>query len=315
MKTRSDGECVNKDLSIAILGWKSPVTTRHSLATYREAGLYDCCGEFFIYYNQYSDEDRALGEEMSVRTCGGSENLGNWGGQKKILETAKGDYILFLENDHPVVTTPEETRHWLTSALALLKSGKADMVQLRHRQSLGGGYGFGSKPFAYYYVRDLDPAYADFVKMAADIPADYDRDTVMRKVRRFLFPAKAIRRSVSAIYLERNPEKILPEQVRREGDFFIIDSSILNFSESPFMVSRKFYEKLSAWAEKHPRHRTILGFQNLEYILNCRWWRQQHFRIAVCERGVFGHLRKDDSWRPTNAVFSRELVENGKKGR
>ena len=101
---------VNSDLSIAILGWKSPVTTRHSLETYRAAGLYDCCGEFFIYYNQYSDADRALGEEMGVRTCGGPENLGNWGGQKKILEIAKGDYVLFLENDHPVVTTPEETR-------------------------------------------------------------------------------------------------------------------------------------------------------------------------------------------------------------
>lgn len=302
---------MNPDLSIAILGWKSPVTTRHSLETYRAAGLYDCCGEFFIYYNQYSDADRALGEEMGVRTCGGPENLGNWGGQKKILETAKGDYILFLENDHPVVTTPEETRRWLTSSLELLKSGKADMVQLRHRQKLGEGYGFGKKPFRYYYVRDLDPAYADYVKRASAIPDDYDRDTLSRKIRRFLFPSKAFRRSVSALYLERQPEKVLPEYIRREGDFLIVDSAILNFSESPFMVSRAFYNRLSDWAEGHPRHRTILGHQNLEYILNCRWWRKQHFRIAVCETGVFGHRRKDDSWRPNHAAFSKALVEGG----
>ncbi len=302
---------VNPDLSIAILGWKSPVTTRHSLETYRAAGLYDCCGEFFIYYNQYSDADRALGEEMGVRTCGGPENLGNWGGQKKILETAKGDYILFLENDHPVVTTPEETRRWLTASLELLKSGKADMVQLRHRQKLGERYGFGKKPFRYYYVRDLDPAYADYVKRTPTIPPDYDRDTLSRKIRRFLFPSKALRRSVSALYLERQPEKVLPQCIRREGDFLIVDSAILNFSESPFMVSRAFYNRLSDWAEGHPRHRTILGHQNLEYILNCRWWRKQHFRIAVCETGVFGHQRKDDSWRPNQVAFSKTLVEGG----
>ncbi len=303
---------MSTNLSIAILGWKSPVTTRHSLETYEKAKLYDCCDEFFIYYNQYSDADKALGEEMGVRTCGGPENLGNWGGQKKILETAKNDIVLFLENDHPAVTTPEETRHWIEGAVELIRSGKADMVQLRNRNLLGRAYGFGRKPFRYYYVHELNPAFADYVKSAADIPADYDHDTLLRKIRRFLSPGKALRRSISALYLEKHPERILPKYIRREGDFLIVDSAILNFSESPFMTSRAFYNRLSGWAEKHPRHRTILGLQNLEYILNCRWWRKQHFRIAVCETGVFGHERKDDSWRPNLETYSKTLVEEGR---
>ena len=295
---------VNPDLSIAILGWKSPVTTRHSLETYRAAGLYDCCGEFFIYYNQYSDADRAFGEEMGVRTCGGPENLGNWGGQKKILETAKGDYILFLENDHPVVTTPEETRRWLTASLELLKSGKADMVQLRHRQKLGDGYGCHHY-FKYFSVHELDERCED---LRIQLPPDYQKDTFMRKLMRTVRPLASRRRLVGKVFLEKHPEREIPRFVRKQDGFYIVDSQIINFSESPFMVSRSFYETISAWAERHPCHRTILGHQELEYVLNCRWWRQRHFRVAVCDTGVFGHSRVDDSWRPNHASFNKNLV-------
>lgn len=302
---------MNEDLSIAILGWKSPQTTRHSLESYRAAGLYDCCGEFFVYYNQYSEADKQLCDEMGVRSCGTNENTGNWGGQKGILATAKNDYVLFLENDHPVVVSHDEMVKWMTEGLQLLKDGKADIVLLRHRNLLGDAYGFGWKPFQYYYVHDLNPAFAEYVSKAPEIPKDYNRDTWMRKLRRLLRPGKAVRRSVSALYLEKNPEKVLSKYIRREGDFLIVDSAILNFSESPFMISRAFYERLSAWAEKHPRHRTILGHQNLEYILNCRWWRKQHFRIATCDGGVFGHKRVDDSWRTNHTAYSQQVVVEG----
>ena len=304
---------MRNDLSIAILGWKSPATTRHSLETYRAAGLYDCCDEFFVYYNQYSAEDKALCDEMGVRSCGTSENTGNWGGQKGIFAAARNDYVLFLENDHPVVVSHDEMAKWIDGGLRMLKEGKADIVLLRHRNLFGDAYGFPRKSFRYYYVRELNPAYADYVTRANDIPKDYDHDTCMRKLFRFLLPGKAVRRSISALYLEKHPEQVLPEYIRREGDFLVVDSAILNFSESPFMISRSFYEKISAWAEKHPRHRTILGHQNLEYIFNCRWWRKQHFRIATCDGGVFGHERKDDSWRPNHAAFSQKVVDEGMK--
>jgi len=297
---------MNDDLSVAILGWKSLRTTRHSLETYKAAGLFDCCGEFFIYYNQYSEEDRRLGEEMGVRTIGDGENRGNWGGQRKILENAKNDYILFLENDHPVVTSPEETRYWMGAALELLKSGRADMVQLRHRQRPGDGYEF-DKFFRYHYVRELEDRLENAERL---LPPNYGRDTLFRFIHRHVRPFAAIRRSISALYLEKHPERVLPRWIRREGDFLIVDSRILNFSESPFMVSRSFYERLSSFAEGHPRHRTILGHQELEYILNCRWWRRQHFRIAMCDRGIFGHQRLDDSWRPNHSAFNAAILED-----
>lgn len=297
---------MNNELSIAILGWKSPVTTRYSLETYRKACLYDCCGEFFVYYNQYSREDKALCDEMGVRSCGTSANTGNWGGQRGILDHAKGDYVLFLENDHPAVVSPEETKKWIDGSLRLLKEGKADVVQLRNRQFYGEGYGFRDF-FKYHYVRKLDARYRRLVGTRI-LPSDCERDTVCRMLRRLVRPGSAARRLSRFLYLEESPELVLPRWIRRDGEFFIVDSQILNFSESPFMISKTFYQKLSAWAERHPCHRTILGHQNLEYILNCRWWRDSHFRIAVCESGVFGHERKDDSWRPTHAAYNSALT-------
>lgn len=300
---------MNDDLSIAILGWKSPVTTRHSLETYQAAGLYDCCGEFFVYYNQYSEADKQLCDEMGVRSCGGPENLGNWGGQEKILEQAKGDYVLFLENDHPIVTTREETKRWISAAVDLLRRDRADIVFLRHRQKLGDGYPFDDF-FRYHYLNEIDPR---VVGIAPDIPPNAHVDTPLRWLRRHLRPLAAKRREISALYLEKNPERRLPTLIRRENDFLITDSRILNFSESPFMTSKAFYRRITDWARRHPRHRTILGHQELEYIFNCRWWRQQHFRLATCDTGVFGHHRMDDSWRPTHAAFNQTVVDEGQK--
>lgn len=297
-------------LSIAMLGWKAQATTRHTLETYRDGGLFDAGDEFFIYFNQFSAPDKALADEFKVRAIGTDENLGMWGGDEAIAENANGDYILFLQDDHPVLVSPEEVKHWIDGGLELLKSGKADIVYLRHRQKLGEGYGF-DKFFRYHYVRELETRLMHKEEL---LPKDYDRDTFCRKLHRLLRPFAAKKRSISAMYLERHPEKILPRGLAHwEGDFLIVDSEIIQFSESPYMISRKFYNELSAWAKRHHRHRTILGFQEMEYILNCRWWRKQHFKTATCDTGVFGHHRIDGSWRKENGCYDATLVKDGWK--
>lgn len=297
-------------LSIAMLGWKAQATTRHTLTTYRDSGLFSAGDEFLIYFNQYSAQDKAMADEFGVRSIGTDENLGMWGGMEAIEKNTIGEYLLFLQDDHPVLVSSNEVKHWIDGGLELLKSGKADIVYLRHRQKLGDGYGF-DKFFRYHYVRELETRLTNQDKL---LPKDYNRDTFSRKLHRALRPFAAKKRSISAMYLEHHPEKILPGGLAHwEGDFLIIDSELIQFSESPYMISRKFYNELSAWAKRHPRHRTILGFQEMEYILNCRWWRKQHFKTATCDTGIFGHHRIDGSWRKENAFYNREMVEGGWK--
>lgn len=295
-------------LSIAMLGWKAQATTRHTLETYRDGGLFGAGDEFFIYFNQFSAPDKALADEFKVRAIGTDENLGMWGGDEAIAENAKGDYILFLQDDHPVLVSPEEVKHWIDGGLELLKSGKADIIYLRHRQESIKGYGCDTY-FRYHYVHELEPRIDVSV-----LPENYNRDTFCRKLRRLFRPFAARKRSITAMYLEKDPLSMLPKGTAHwEKDFLVIDSSMIQFSESPYMISRKLYKKLVAWGKKHPRHRTILGFQELEYILNCRWWRRQHFKIATCDTGIFGHCRIDGSWRKENGCYDATLVKDGWK--
>ena len=96
---------------------------------------------------------------------------------------------------------------------------------------------------------------------------------------RLLRPGAARRRLIGAApYLEKHPESVWPKYIKKDGDFFILDSAIQPFCDAPIMMSCKFYRELCAWGKKHPCHRTILGFQELEFVLNCGWWRNHHSR-------------------------------------
>jgi len=299
---------MNNSLSIALLSWKAHETTAQTLESYVRARLYDTADEFFIYFNQYSDADKALADRFGVRSTGTSENLGIWGGMDAEAANAKGDYILFLQNDHPVVVSPEETAHWMAASLEYLKAGKADIALLWHRFKRGDHSDFSSH-FKYNYIHDLDPR-AIGGDVAKHFPPDWNRDTFMRKLRRTLRPGAYLRHTAGTVYVEREPEKIFPQYIRRDGEFYVVDSRIHPFSETPYLISKKLYNELSAWGKAHPSTRGILGLPVLEYTLNCRWWRQQHFRMAVCDTGIFSHRRADDSWRKEHQGFNPEMIKH-----
>lgn len=297
-------------LTIAMLGWRARATTRHTLESWVRTDLFHCGEEFFIYFNQRRLEDEAMAAEFGVDCRGTEENLGIWGGKEAILDQAKGDYILFLDDDHDAVVSREKTKHWVDASLVLLKSGKADAVILLDRFERLAAWG-DSHFFDYHYIRELDPRAE---KSVALCPKDWNRDTPYRFFHRLFRPDAARRRlNGAAPYLEKHPERVWPQYIRKDGDFFVLDSAIQPFCDSPVMISCKFYRQLCAWARSHPCHRTILGFQELEYVLNCRWWRQQHFRIAICDGGIFGHHRVDDSWRSDHEGFNSNLVTDGWK--
>lgn len=297
-------------LSIAMLSWKAHATARHTLESWRRADLFARGDECFIYFNQRTPQDDALAAEFGVDAKGTEVNLGIWGGMDAIEQNAKGDYILFLQNDHVAVATAEETRHWIDAGLELLRTDRADIVMLWNRFERVPGWGT-SHFFDYHYVQELEPRAQANVRF---LPHDWNRDTLYRKLHRLFRPSAALRHVNGGIpYLERHPEKILPKYVRREGDFYILDSRIQTFSESPLLVSRRFYNRISTWGKAHPCHRTILGYQELEPILNCRWWRRQHFRMAVCDGGVFAHRRVDDSWRTDHQSYNQQAVSSGWK--
>jgi len=292
--------------SIGLLSWKAHQTLRKTLESYRRARLAGCADEFKVFFNEISDADRELAKEFGVTAVGDERNLGIWGGMDACAKALDGDVILLLQNDCPVVASPEETARTLKAGVGLIRSGKADMIRLRHRFNQGDGISF-RRFYGFWPVRELDPranAYFD-----AKVPADAAKDTWRRRLARFFRPFAARRRVIAAIHLEAHPETVYPRWIAREGDFYLVDSEIVNFSEQPLLISKKLYLELSDWCRAHPRHRKINGAPVMEHALNSAWWRNRHFRIGFCDEGVFTHNRFDDSWRPEHAAFNAAISE------
>lgn len=292
-------------LSIGLLSWRAHKTLRKTLDSYRRADLMGCADEFKIFFNEISEEDRALAAEYGVEAAGSPENLGIWGGMDGAAAALKGDYILLLQNDCPVVSSPEETRRWLQDGVKLLESGKADMIRMRHRFNQGEGISF-EKFFGFSYVHELDERH---VRYNGPLPESAHRDSWRKRLLRVFRPFAFLRRVIAVIHLEKHPERVLPKYISKEGGFYVIDSRIINFSEQPMLISKRLYQELSAFGRRRPCKAKVNGRPLLEITLNSRWWRRHHFKVAICDEGVFTHNRFDDSFRPGHTAFNASISE------
>lgn len=292
--------------SIGLLSWKARQTLRKTLDSYREAKLAACADEFKVFFNEISDEDRKLAAEYGLEAVGSECNLGIWGGMDACANALSGEVILLLQNDCPVVSDPEETARILREGVELIRSGKADLVRLRHRFNQGEGISY-RRFFDYHYVRELDPralAYGD-----VGVPTDATEDSLLRRMRRLFRPLSARKRLVSAVHLERSPEVVYPQYVKREGEFLIVDSALAQFSEQSLLISKALYLRLSDWCRAHPRSRRINGAPVMEHALRSGYWYNGRFKVGFCDTGVFTHNRYDDSWRPNHASFNAAISE------
>ena len=259
-------------LSVGVLSYRAPETLARTMESYREGGLAECADECCVFFNAMTPADEEQCARYGWRCAGSPENLGLLGGMDALARAMTGDYLLMLQNDCPLVADAPFTRRYLAEATALLASGQADIVRCRSRAHPGQGFADGKK-FARYYGAGWRPA-----------------------LRRLLRPLKARRVIGRAPYAIADAERRFPAYIERNGDFLIVDSSVINFTDQPFLISRPLMLRLLDWAKAHPKKRTLNGFQVMEINLNSRWWRAQHFKIAVGE-GIFTHARLDGGFR------------------
>ena len=296
-------------LSIGLLSWRAHKTLRKTLDSYKKANLMACADEFRIFFNEISDADRRLAAEYGIEADGSPENLGIWGGMDGAASSLKGDCILLLQNDCPVVSSPEETKRWLEEGRELIESGKVDMIRMRHRFNQGEGIDF-AKFFKFSYVRDLDERH---VLYNGDLPPSARRDSLQKRLYRWFRPFAYLRRIIAVIHLEKHPEQVVPKYISREGRFYVVDSRIINFSEQPMLISKRLYQELSAFGHRHPCKARVNGRPLLEITLNSAWWRRHHFKVGICDEGVFTHNRYDDSFRPENAAYNALISQEGRR--
>lgn len=257
-------------LAICILSWKSHKTLLKTLESYKKSNLFNYADENLIFFQEISAKDIEIANRYGLNYMGSEKNLGIENAWQTILENVKSPFVLFLEADCPLIEPEEEVQKQIATSIDLLKSDIVDIVRLRHRYETG-------------YKFNILQKYKDFYGSGL-------KNTLLRWLR----PGKAKRLLGASIYANENPEQIHPKEITKYNPTtYITSSKNMNWTNQSVMFKKELMlEQLLPYIRTHPSSRTLNGFQDMEKSLNCRWWRQQDYKIAI-GKGLFTHVRWD----------------------
>lgn len=284
---------MDKKIGIGILSWNAHETLRKSLESYKQNGFLDMFDQKIIYFSDISDADRAIATEYGWDYAGGP-NEGIAGGMKRLAENMNTDYVLLLQNDNPVIEDAAFARDHICQAVTLMEEGKADLARMRHRWKVGEGFADVTKYLRYYKPRnianDFDPA---------EHQLSGHHFSFARRLMNRLFKRKNAKRFKGrSVFIEQNPEQLYPDYITRDGEFLIIDSAVIDFTDQCLLISKKLWlDVFVPYVEANKSSRCPNGFQAPEICINRSWWRDNHFKVLQGQ-GVFTHARYDGSFRP-----------------
>jgi hypothetical protein len=291
-----------KTIGLGILSWKAHDTLRKSLESYSPEFL-KSFDQTLIYFSDISDEDRQIAHEFGWE-CAGGPNEGIAGGMKRLSENLKTDYILLLQNDNPICEDDGSSINHIQKAVELMENGQVDLARMRHRWNVGEGFADVTKYLKYYGVKNKSP---DFIVEEHSSKSLNYNDGLSKKIKRLLKPNNAKRFKGRSVFIEENPENIHSDVIQREGNFLIIDSFSIDFTDQCLLISRDMWLNVFVpFVENNPAStRSSNGFQAPELCINGSWWRNSEFKVLQ-GRGVFTHARYDGSFRENHHSLQKD---------
>ncbi len=294
-------------VGLGLLSWKAHKTLTKTLDSYAKNKFNSLFDESLIYFSDISKEDKIIAKKYGFKAVGG-KNKGIAVGTENLAKSLKTDYILVVQNDNPIVENLTFAKKHLKNAIKLLEEKKADLVRIRHRWKVGEGFADVRKYLRFYPANQVDK---NFIFSEHGVKKTDLQDSFRKKTRRFFRLFKSHQVKGRSIFIEKNPHKLFPDVIKKQGDFFIVDSSVINFSDQCFLTSKDFFlNVLMRFVNENPtrnsrNRRTNNGFTAPETSLNSRWWRSQHFKIAQGQ-GLLTHNRFDDSFRKKHHSYNKK---------
>jgi len=257
--------------AICILSWKNPKVLTKTLETYKKGNLFDFFDEKLIFFQEITNEDKAIAKKFNIQCIGTEKNIGIAEAWELILKHIQSNYVLMLENDCPLIESRKVTEAQLKTAYNLLSSDVAKIVRLRHTKTPGDKFETTEKYKNYH-------------------TANFQIFSFLRKIFR---PFKAKRLIGIAPYVVSNPEQVHHNEIRKFDEHsYLTNSSHINWTNQFVMFDKEFVlEVLLERVKNYPSNRTLNGFQDIERALNCSWWRKNKFSIGIC-KGLFTHDSK-----------------------
>ena len=132
---------------MGMLSWKSPLTIRNTLDSYKKNGLLTMVKPM-LYFQERSPQDDALAKEYGITDVMGesSTNTGIIGGMIEMIQATKTKYFIFAECDFELVNDEATTKKILSEAMKLMEEKDIQLVRLRDKKRPGEP--LGSRAFA-----------------------------------------------------------------------------------------------------------------------------------------------------------------------
>lgn len=118
--------------SLVLLSWHSPKTLRNTLQSYSENGLLSFTDDIIIYFQEVNETDLAIAEEFGItKILSSASNQGISAGIQSLMQAAKYENILFLEEDWICVEDKEQTYKSINGGIQLLDENLIDFYRYR----------------------------------------------------------------------------------------------------------------------------------------------------------------------------------------
>lgn len=242
-------------LSIGILTFNAPNTLYHTLDSYKNNELLNYTDDIKVWIqyssNQLLEEKICRHFNVTPILCSNNKWIGP--GYKGLVENAKYDKILLVENDFRLIENKNTTYKILDSAQNLLDNN-IDMIKLRNR---------------------YNPGYPNW----AVLNPVYKRDVLLDKL-------DGCSGASESIYWCDHPDKEYPQYFSKISDdplWYTGTSHYCNFTNNPCMYRKDFYKQ----------HIFPFCEDSADIETKCtKWWFEQKFQCAF-GNGLFEHVRFD----------------------
>ncbi len=266
---------VGPTIGMGILSWHGHQSLENALQTYADEDLFSLFDECVIFLPEPDADVRRVAQKFPLRIEEGRENAGIFAGMCSVAQHLNTDYILFLENDCPLIESHDEAERQLNTSLELLAQNDVIVARMRSVRNPGEAFDTLDK-----YKRYFDPGL---------LPA----------LRRTLRPSKANRLSGTGIYQQSkgtDPAQKHAKFIKQaENGFYRVSTRAMPWTNQSILIRRSdFLDIIVPYAQSRKTTRKVNGFKNLEVELNqSRFWTQSGWDIA-CGPGLFTHARVGD---------------------
>src|SRR5688500_17408025 len=122
-------------MTIAVLSWRSHLTLKNTLESYQKNGLDKLDDQKIIFFQEITDDDRAIAAYYGYEFMGSHSNVGIARAFQELVEASTGDLFLLLENDWELINPfPAPI---IYQAADMLRNWIIDVARLRHRTQPG----------------------------------------------------------------------------------------------------------------------------------------------------------------------------------